>query len=80
MKVLAAMSGGVDSSVAAARMVDAGHEVVGVHMALSTRPARCAPARGAVVPKRTLQTRAASPMCSESRFMFGISQRSSKRT
>lgn len=38
MKVLAAMSGGVDSSVAAARMVDAGHEVVGVHLALSTAP------------------------------------------
>lgn len=36
MKVLAAMSGGVDSSVAAARMVDAGHEVVGVHLALSS--------------------------------------------
>ena len=35
MKVLVAMSGGVDSSVAAARMVDAGHEVVGVHLALS---------------------------------------------
>ena len=29
------MSGGVDSSVAAARAVDAGHEVVGVHLALS---------------------------------------------
>ena len=38
MRVLAAMSGGVDSSVAAARMVDAGHEVVGVHLALSTAP------------------------------------------
>lgn len=38
MKVLAAMSGGVDSSVAAARMVDAGHEVVGVHLALSSAP------------------------------------------
>jgi tRNA-specific 2-thiouridylase len=33
------MSGGVDSSVAAARMVDAGHHVVGVHLALSTAPA-----------------------------------------
>ncbi|OBJ55589.1 tRNA 2-thiouridine(34) synthase MnmA [Mycobacterium sp. 1423905.2] len=32
------MSGGVDSSVAAARMVDAGHDVVGVHLALSTAP------------------------------------------
>jgi tRNA-specific 2-thiouridylase len=38
MRVLAAMSGGVDSSVAAARMVDAGHEVVGVHLALSHAP------------------------------------------
>ena len=36
--VLAAMSGGVDSSVAAARMVDAGHDVVGVHLALSSAP------------------------------------------
>jgi tRNA-specific 2-thiouridylase len=35
MRVLAAMSGGVDSAVAAARMLDAGHEVVGVHLALS---------------------------------------------
>lgn len=32
------MSGGVDSSVAAARMVDAGHDVVGVHLALSRSP------------------------------------------
>ncbi len=38
MRVLAAMSGGVDSAVAAARAVDAGHEVVGVHLALSTAP------------------------------------------
>ena len=29
------MSGGVDSSVAAARLVEAGHDVVGVHLALS---------------------------------------------
>ena len=38
MKVVAAMSGGVDSAVAAARAVDAGHEVVGVHLALSRMP------------------------------------------
>lgn len=38
VKVLAAMSGGVDSAVAAARAVDAGHEVVGVHLALSRMP------------------------------------------
>ncbi len=34
MKVLAALSGGVDSSVAAALLLDAGHEVVGVTMKL----------------------------------------------
>jgi tRNA-specific 2-thiouridylase len=38
MRVLAAMSGGVDSAVAAARAVVAGHEVVGVHLALSETP------------------------------------------
>ena len=38
MRVLVAMSGGVDSSVAAARMVEAGHDVVGVHLALSAAP------------------------------------------
>lgn len=35
MRILAAMSGGVDSAVAAARSVEAGHDVVGVHLALS---------------------------------------------
>src|SRR5712672_2849596 len=38
LRVLAAMSGGVDSAVAAARAVDAGHEVTGVHLALSANP------------------------------------------
>ena len=40
------MSGGVDSAVAAARAVDAGHDVTGVHLALSRNPqsvpVRCA--------------------------------------
>src|SRR3981189_3057162 len=38
MRVLVAMSGGVDSWGAAARRVDAGHDVVGVHLALSAAP------------------------------------------
>ena len=38
LHVLAAMSGGVDSAVAAARAAEAGHDVVGVHLALSSNP------------------------------------------
>ncbi|HEY0932996.1 MAG TPA: tRNA 2-thiouridine(34) synthase MnmA [Trebonia sp.] len=38
LRVLAAMSGGVDSATAAARAADAGHEVTGVHLALSSNP------------------------------------------
>ena len=38
LRVLAAMSGGVDSAVAAARAADAGHDVTGVHLALSSQP------------------------------------------
>ena len=35
MKILAAMSGGVDSSVAAAMLVRDGHDVTGVHLRLT---------------------------------------------
>ncbi|MGP0027817.1 MAG: tRNA 2-thiouridine(34) synthase MnmA [Streptosporangiaceae bacterium] len=38
LRVLAALSGGVDSATAAARAVDAGHDVTAVHLALSANP------------------------------------------
>ena len=38
MRVLSAMSGGVDSAVATARLLAAGHHVTGVHLALSRSP------------------------------------------
>ncbi len=46
MKVLVAMSGGVDSSVAAAQMVEAGHEVIGVTLKLWEGPNGEAPTAG----------------------------------
>lgn len=38
MKLIAAMSGGVDSAVAASRAKTAGHDVIGVHLALAKNP------------------------------------------
>jgi tRNA-uridine 2-sulfurtransferase len=38
VRVLAAMSGGVDSAVAAARAAESGHDVTGIHLALSRNP------------------------------------------
>lgn len=49
MRVLVGLSGGVDSSVAAARLVEAGHEVMGVHLAMA-RPSSDGTARGCAVP------------------------------
>lgn len=50
MRVIAALSGGVDSSVAAARSIDAGHEVVGIHLALARSGNGPAGSRGCCTP------------------------------
>lgn len=50
LRVIAALSGGVDSAVAAARAVAAGHEVVGVHLALAKVGHHAAGSRGCCSP------------------------------
>lgn len=45
MRVLVAMSGGVDSTMAAALLVEAGHEVTGVHLKMADTPSGL-PGRG----------------------------------
>lgn len=45
MKVCVAMSGGVDSSTVAGLLVEAGHDVVGVHMKLHDAPSTGTPGR-----------------------------------
>ncbi len=69
------MSGGVDSAVAAARAVDAGHDVVGVHLALSRKPRHAARrAAAAAARSRTRWTPGAPPTRSASRSTCGTSR------
>ena len=74
------MSGGVDSAVAAARAVDAGHDVIGVHLALSRKPATLRTGAAAAARSRTRGTPAAPPTCSASRSTSGTSPSGSART
>ena len=72
MKVLAAMSGGVDSAVAAARAIEAGHDVTGVHLALSKNPQTYRSGARGCCSRRMPTMLGGPPMCSESRSMYGI--------
>ena len=76
MKVLAAMSGGVDSAVAAARAVEAGHDVTGVHLALSKNPqAYRSGARGCCSKEDAHDARRAADVLGVSFYVWDLSDR-----
>jgi tRNA-specific 2-thiouridylase len=76
MKVLAAMSGGVDSAVAAARAVDAGHEVVGVHLALSRNAGTLRTgARGCCTIEDSMDAQRVSALLGIKYFVWDFSER-----
>jgi tRNA-specific 2-thiouridylase len=76
MRVLAAMSGGVDSAVAAARAVEAGHEVVGVHLALSRNPATLRTgARGCCTAEDAHDARRAADVLGIAFYVWDLSER-----
>ncbi len=75
-RVVAAMSGGVDSAVAAARAVEAGHEVVGVHLALSRQPATLRTgARGCCTAEDAHDARRAADVLGIPFYVWDLSER-----
>jgi len=76
MRVVAAMSGGVDSAVAAARAVEAGHEVTGIHLALSRNPASYrAGARGCCTLEDAHDARRAADVIGIPFYVWDLSER-----
>jgi tRNA-specific 2-thiouridylase len=76
VKVLAAMSGGVDSAVAAARAVDAGHDVVGVHLALNRNPGTLRTgARGCCTIEDSMDARRAANLLGIPFYVWDFSER-----
>ena len=70
------MSGGVDSAVAAARAVDAGHEVTGIHLALSRTPAsHRTGARGCCTIEDSLDARRAADVIGIPFYVWDLSER-----
>lgn len=77
MRVLAALSGGVDSAVAAARAVDAGHEVVAVHLALASASPSATPgrARGCCTVEDSRDARRAADVIGVPFYVWDLSTR-----
>ena len=70
------MSGGVDSAVAAARAVEAGHDVVGVHLALSRMPGTLRTgARGCCTIEDSMDAQRAATMLGIPYYVWDFSER-----
>jgi tRNA-uridine 2-sulfurtransferase len=70
------MSGGVDSAVAAARAVDAGHDVTGIHLALSRNPQSYRTgARGCCTVEDSLDARRAADRIGIPFYVWDLSDR-----
>ncbi len=76
MKVLAAVSGGVDSAVAMARAVAAGHDVTAVHLALARDPQRNRTgSRGCCSIEDSMDARRAAAALGVPFYVWDLSQR-----
>jgi tRNA-specific 2-thiouridylase len=76
MKVIAAMSGGVDSAVAAARATEQGHDVTGIHLALSRNPQSYRTgARGCCTVEDSLDARRAADVIGIPFYVWDLSDR-----
>jgi len=73
MKVLAALSGGVDSAVAAAAALEAGHQVTGVHLAL--RPKTASATDGCNAPEALIDAHEAATALGIGLQVWDLSQR-----
>jgi tRNA-uridine 2-sulfurtransferase len=79
MRVIAALSGGVDSAVAAARAVDAGHEVVGIHLALARAAQRSGTSKGCCSPADAQDARRVADMLDIPFYVWDLSDEFTER-
>jgi tRNA-specific 2-thiouridylase len=75
MRVLAAVSGGVDSAVALARAVDAGHDVTAVHLALARTSGGRTGSRGCCTPEDARDARRAADVVGVPFYVWDLADR-----
>jgi tRNA-specific 2-thiouridylase len=74
MKVVAALSGGVDSAVAAARAVEAGHDVTGIHLALARNAHGTSGSRGCCTPEDARDARRVADVLGIPFYVWDLSE------